>query len=216
MTIMRNWVCLWRTGLNQWKGKQICGRSHDNNFKDVVLVCERAAQFIRASPALLSGCSSAPQGPGFRDEGLFPNFHALKDNKRLGLAQVRLQSAMLSGKSACEGKEQPVWLCVNKLVPNGNFLMLILRSRICQVFTAVTIGRLHLKDTNTWLSWFSTPDIKPNRSVDCYSFDQQGGQKHKRLMAEIIQKMLLLSSTFAWKIIPFKETFPTYNMQMCS
>lgn len=38
MTITRNWVCLWRTGLNQWEGKQISGRCDANNCKDVGLV----------------------------------------------------------------------------------------------------------------------------------------------------------------------------------
>lgn len=77
------------------------------------------------------------------DEGFFPDCRARKDEKRPILAQVCLRSARLSGKSACEGEEQPVWLCINKPIPSWNILMLGHRSLVFEEFPAVAVVTVH-------------------------------------------------------------------------
>lgn len=122
--------------------------------KNAGFLWERAIWFMRVSPALtvfFSDCAALcnrTEGLGSHplsaDEGLIPYFHAHKEEKGLILALVCLRSVRLSGKSACKGKEQPVWLCINKSIPNWNILMLGQRSRIVfEEFPAVTIVTVH-------------------------------------------------------------------------
>lgn len=163
----------WQMVLKQrgWKNHS-CG---DDNVK--MLAFYEKGQLGSWERLQLWLCSSVPQDGGWRKPsfvcGRRPQSPIFMLPKRLILAQVCLRSARLSGKSACEGKEQPVWLCINKLIPNWNILMLGHRSIIAfEEFPAVTITLKML----THFSISSTLNLKTTQECwPLFFFYQRGG-----------------------------------------